>query len=117
MGLKRDLRTLADFSDNPFDAKYRPKREMNKLFFLIQLWLLVLLGFSHGVCILITGPLSIYWIVVFVRARQYWKDLGRKMRFYYIPTAIVFILGLYLALSGDLLRGCEYVINRFVFYI
>lgn len=32
MGLKKDLKRLAQFSDNPYEAQYRPEKEMKKLY-------------------------------------------------------------------------------------
>lgn len=117
MGLKRDLQTLKTFSDNPYDAKYRPKKEMIKLFIFLEISLLLLLGFSAQVYIIVTGPLSIYWIVIFWRSREYWKDLGWKMRYYYLPTLAVFILGLYLCIQQCFIKGIEWFVNKYMFYI
>ncbi len=117
MGLKSDLQTLKTFSDNPYDAKYRPKKEMIKLYIRLQVWLILLLGFSAQVYIIVTGPLSIYWIVIYWRSREYWKDLGWKMRYYYLPTIPVFLFGMYLCIQQYFILGIEWFVNRYMFYI
>ncbi len=117
MGLKSDLQTLKTFSDNPYDAKYRPKKEMIKLYIRLQVWLLLLLGFSAQVYIIVTGPLSIYWIVFYWRSREYWKDLGWKMRYYYLPTLVTLIIGLFICIQQYFILGIEWFVNKYMFYI
>ena len=105
MSLKRDLKTLADFNDNPYEATYQPKKEMIKLFIGLMITLPLFLGFCHNFAILAVGPLFIYWIVIYFRAAEYWKSLGWKRRWYYLPAIPLTILGLYLAMSGVLFEG------------
>lgn len=52
MSLKRDLKTLNEFTDNPYDAKYRPEKEMRKFFILLMILLPILLGLFRGFWIL-----------------------------------------------------------------
>lgn len=103
MGLKKDLRELAKFSDNPFDATYRPEKEMKKLFAGLMVTLPLFMGFCCEFYILIAGPLSIYWIIMYARSVEYWKALGWKMRWFIIPTVIMACVGLYLMATKGLL--------------
>ncbi len=63
------------------------------------------------------GALSIYWVVMYWRSREYWKDLGWKMRYYYLPTFPVFILGMYLSIQQYFIKGIEWFINKYMFNI
>lgn len=116
MGLKKDLKALTKFSDNPFEADYRPEKEMKRLFIGLQLSLPIFLGFCCQFYILVAGPLFIYWIVIFAKGREYWKDLGWKMRWYYIPTIFMTALGLFLAIQQYLVTGLFWLINNFMLY-
>lgn len=116
MGLKQDLKTLNTFSDNPFDAKYRPEKEMKKLYILLLVTLPILLGFCCQFYILIAGPLSIYWIITYFHAKGYWKDLGWKAWKYHVPIAAVVLFGLYLAYTQYLVKGIGYIISTYIFY-
>lgn len=116
MSLKRDLKVLSEFSDNPYDAKYRPEKEMKKLFIGLMLTLPIFLGFCCQFYILISGPIFIYWIIIYVRAIDYWKDLGWKLRWYIIPTVIMGLLGLYLAFSQNLVHLIGWFIGDVIFY-
>ena len=102
MSLKRDLKVLSDFNDNPHDAKYRPEKEMIKLFIGLMVTLPIFLGLCHNFAILAFGPLFIYWIVIYFRSAEYWKSLGWKRRWYYLPAIPMTLLGFYLAISGVL---------------
>ncbi len=116
MSLKKDLKKLADFSDNPYDAEYKPKKEMIRLFVGLLITLPLFLGFSCQFYILISGPLFIYWIVIYFRAAEYWKELGWKLRWYILPIIPLIILGLYLALSQALINGIGWLISNVIFY-
>lgn len=116
MSLKRDLKTLAEFSDNPYDAKYKPKKEMMRLFVGLMITLPLFLGFSCQFYILISGPLFIYWIIIYFRAAEYWKELGWKLRWYILPAIPMTILGLYLALSQKLIELIGWFIGNVIFY-
>lgn len=116
MSLKRDLKTLAQFSENPYDAKYRPEKEMKRLYIGLLLTLPLFLGFCCQFYILISGPLFIYWIIIYFRSAEYWKELGWKLRWYIIPTVIVAVFGLYLALSQALVKGIGWFISNYIFY-
>ncbi len=104
MGLKKDLKRLAQFSDNPYEAQYRPEKEMKKLYAGLLITLPIFLGFCCEFYILISGPLFIYWIITYLRGREYWKDLGWKMLWYYLPTVFMALLGLYFAADHTLVR-------------
>lgn len=106
MGLKKDLKRLADFSDNPYDAQYRPEKEMKRLYVGLLLTLPIFLGFCCQFWILVSGPLFIYWIIMYVRGREYWKDLGWKMVWYYLPATIMALVGLYFAFDQTLVELC-----------
>lgn len=116
MSLKRDLKVLAEFSENPYEAKYRPDKEMNRLYAGLLITLPIFLGFCCQFYILISAPIFIYWIVVYVRAAEYWKELGRKLRWYIIPVVFVALFGIYLALSQNLVHLIGWFISNFVFY-
>ncbi len=116
MSLKKDLKTLAEFNDNPFDAKYRPVKEMRRLFIGLMITLPLFLGFSCQFYILITGPIFIYWIVIYVRAAEYWKALGWKLRWYILPMIPITVFGLYLAISQTLVKGVGWFISNVIFY-
>lgn len=103
MSLKRDLKVLSDFNDNPHDATYRPEKEMIKLFIGLMVTLPIFLGLCYKFFILAVGPLFIYWIVFYFRSAEYWKSLGWKRRWYYLPAIPLTLLGLYLAATGTLL--------------
>ncbi len=104
MGLKKDLKSLAQFSDNPYDAKYRPEKEMKRLYAGLLITLPIFLGFCCEFWILVSGPIFIYWIIMYSRGREYWKDLGWKMIWYYLPTAVMALIGLYLAFEHTLVK-------------
>ncbi len=116
MGLKTDLKTLTDFADNPYDAKYRPEKEMKKLYALLLITLPIFLGFCCQFYILISGPIFIYWIVIYWRAVEYWKALGWKLWKYHLPTVFVAIFGLYLAYTQYLVTGIGWFITNYIFY-
>lgn len=116
MSLKKDLKALSEFSDNPYDAKYKPKKEMIRLFVGLLITLPLFLGFSCQFYILITGPLFIYWIVIYVRSAEYWKELGWKLRWYILPVIPLTVLGLYLAISQALVNGIGWFISNVIFY-
>lgn len=117
MGLKKDLTVLGKFSDNPYDADYRPEKEMRRLFIGLMITLPIFLGFFCQFYILASGPLFIYWIITFVTARRFWKDLGWKMCWYYLPAAAMAVLGLYFAFNTTLIRFIGWLINKFMFYV
>ncbi len=106
MGLKKDLKKLARFSDNPYEAQYRPEKEMKKLYILLLITLPIFLGFCCEFWILISGPLFIYWIITFLKGREYWKELGWKMLWYYLPMVLMGILGLFFAMDHTLVHLC-----------
>ena len=116
MSLKKDLRTLAKFADNPYDADYQPKKEMIKLFIGLLVTLPLFLGFSCQFYILISGPLFIYWIVIYVRSAEYWKALKWKLRWYILPLIPLTLLGLYLALSQSLINWIGWFFTNVVFF-
>ena len=116
MSLKRDLKALADFSENPYDAKYRPEKEMKRLFIGLLLTLPIFLGFCCQFYILISGPLFIYWIVIYFRAAEYWKELGWKLRWYILPTVAMTLFGLYLALSQNLVHAIGWFFTNVIFF-
>lgn len=116
MGLKSDLSALAKFADNPFDAKYRPEKEMKRLYALLLITLPLFLGFSSKFFILATGPLFIYWIVVYFRAIEYWKALKWKMWIYVVPTIIMALFGLYLSFTELLFKIVGWFFGNVVFY-
>lgn len=104
MGLKKDLKKLAQFSDNPYEAQYRPEKEMKKLYAGLLITLPIFLGFCCEFYILVSGPLFIYWIITFLKSKEYWKELGWKMLWYYLPMAFMGILGLFFAMDHTLVR-------------
>ena len=117
MSLKRDLKTLNEFTDNPYDAKYRPEKEMRKFFILLMILLPILLGLFRGFWILAAGPLSIYWIVMFVKSREYWKALGWKTIWWILPTVIMGIVGIVLAVTGAIFSFFGWIFNNLFFYV
>ena len=112
MSLKSDLKALAKFSENPYDATYKPKKEMIRLYVGLMITLPIFLGFCCQFYILASAPIFIYWIVIYFRAAEYWKELGWKMRWYYIPAAIMTVFGLYLAISQNLVKGIGWLISN-----
>ncbi len=116
MGLKTDLTRLATFADNPYDAKYRPEKEMKRLFVLLMITLPLFLGFSSGFFILATGPLFIYWVVIYFRAIEYWKALKWKMWIYVVPTIILTIVGLLLAFTQVLFQAVGWLFDLMGFF-
>ena len=102
MSLKSTLKSLADYSANPYEAKYKPKKEMIKLFVGLMITLPIFLGLCSGFIILAAAPIFIYWIVMYFRAAEYWKDLGWKLRWYILPVIPLTILGLYFAIDKTL---------------
>ncbi len=117
MSLKKQLRVLTEFAENPYDAEYRPEKEMRSLFIKLMVTLPIFLGFCCQFYILISGPLFIYWIVLFVRTREFWKALGWKMRWRIIPTVVMAALGIFLAIQQYLVTFVGWVVNKFMFYI
>lgn len=116
MSLKKDLKALADFSDNPYDAKYKPKKEMIRVFVGLMITLPLFIGFSCQFYILITGPLFIYWIIIYFRSVEYWKELGWKKRWYFLPAIPLTALGLYLAFTQALIKGIGWFFSHVIFF-
>lgn len=99
MGLKKDLTLLNRFADNPYEATYRPEKEMKRLFIGLMVTLPLFLGFCCEFYILVSGPLFIYWVITFLKAKEYWKELGWKKIWLYLPTAIMAIIGVLFAVE------------------
>ena len=59
MSVKEMLTKLNNFSDNPYDAKYRPEKEMKILYAALLISLPILLGLCNGFFILAFGPLRL----------------------------------------------------------
>lgn len=104
MGLKKDLTTLTNFSNNPHEATYRPEKEMKRLYVGLLLTLPIFLGFCCEFYILASGPIFIYWIVTYFNGREYWKDLGWKMRWYYLPMIPMALIGILFAFNHTLVN-------------
>lgn len=116
MGLKKDLKTLSQFAENPYEASYRPEKEMKRLFVGLMITLPIFLGFCCQFYILASGPLFIYWIVMFFRAREFWKELGWKMLWFYLPTVLMTVLGIYFAIEQSLVHAVGWIVNHFMFF-
>ena len=117
MGLKRQLKNLTEFSDNLYEAKYRPEKEMKALFSLLLITLPIFMGFFCQFYWLISGPLFIYWIFLYIKAWGFWKSLGWKRWWMVLPTVVMGIIGLILALTEALVRFIGWLINTFLFYV
>ncbi len=105
MSLKKDFKLLNEFADNPYEAKYRPEKEMKRFVVGLLVTLPFFLGFCCQFYILIAGPLFIYWIVMYAKAWEYWKEFKWKKIWFILPTVIMTILGLYLALTSTLVNA------------
>ncbi len=116
MSAKELLTRLNNFSDNPYDAKYRPEKEMKILYAFLLITLPILLGLFNGFIILAVGPISIYWFITYFRAKEYWKSLGWKMWKFHLPTLAVGLFGIYLAISGGLIKAIGWLFNDIIFY-
>lgn len=100
--LKKDIKKLQEFSDNPYDATYRPEKEMKRLYIGLMVTLPIFLGFCYGFGVLIAGPIFIYWIVFYARWYEYWKDLGWKKKWYFIPMLVMTFVGLILCATNSM---------------
>ncbi len=116
MSVKEMLTKLNNFSDNPYDAKYRPEKEMKILYAALLISLPILLGLCNGFFILAFGPLTIYWVVTYFRAKEYWKAFGWKMWKFHLPALGVGILGFVLAFTGALMKGIGWLFGNLIFY-
>lgn len=116
MGLRTDLTKLTQFADNPYDAKYRPEKEMKRLYILLMITLPLFLGFSSGFYILATGPLFIYWVVIYFKGAEYWKALKWKMWIYVVPTIVLALVGLLLAFTRTLFGAVQWLFDLMGFY-
>lgn len=103
MSLKKDFKKLNEFTDNPFDATYRPEKEMKRFFIGLMVTLPFFIGFCCEFYILVSGPLFIYWIVMYVKAWEYWKALKWKKIWFILPTVLCAALGIYLCATKGLL--------------
>lgn len=100
--MKRDIKKLQEFSDNPYDATYRPEKEMKRLFIGWLITFPLVIGFCNGFGFLVAGPLSIYWFVFYFGWLDFWKDLGWKKRWYFIPMIISTFVGIGLAMTSSM---------------
>ncbi len=112
MGLKKDLTTLNKFADNPYEATYRPEKELKRLFIGLMVTLPIFLGFCCEFYILISGPLFIYWVITFFKVKEYWKEIGWKKIYLYLPTIIMAVLGIFLAMQKALPRSIGWVFRE-----
>ncbi len=110
MGLRTDLKTLAKYADNPFDATYKPEKELKRLTVLLLALLPILLGYCCQFYILVVGPLSIYWFIMFAKCCEYWKIMKWKRWKLFLPTTILALIGLYLAFSMNLVNAVDWLI-------
>lgn len=116
MGLRTDLKTLSTYADNPYDAKYRPEKEMRRLCALLLISLPIFLGLCCQFWILVAGPLSIYWFVTYFNALGYMKALGWKRWKFVLPTVVLAIFGLYLAFTNSLVEALGWFFTEIVFF-
>ncbi len=114
MGLRKDLQSLSKYADNPYEAKYRPEKELKRFTVLLLVLLPFLLGYCCQFYILVVGPLSIYWFIMFAKCNEYWKVFKWKRWKLFLPTAILAIIGLYLAFSMKLVEAVDWVIAHWL---
>lgn len=95
MGLKKDLKLIADFIDNPYDAKERPEKQLRRLTIGLMIALPIFIGCCHGFGILVAGPLSIYWAIMYLRCREGWKAMNWRTLWLYLMTVASIALGVY----------------------
>lgn len=96
MGLKKDLKLISEYADNPFDKDYRPEKETRRLYIVLLILLAIGVGACHGFGILIVGPICIYPIIMLLKCKACWKELKWKMIWFWIPLIFALIVGVIL---------------------
>lgn len=109
MGLKKDLKRISDFADNPYNVDYRPEKENLRMYIILLVVLAIGIGACHGFGILIVGPICIYPVIMLLKCKACWKELGWKMIWFWLPLLAAIVVGIVL-LSFNLVFG---TINAF----
>ncbi len=111
MGLRTDLKKLSKYADNPYDATYKPEKELKRFTILLLAILPFMLGYCCQFYILAVGPLTIYWIIMFAKCCEYWKVIKWKRWKLFLPTAILGTIGLYLAMTHKLVEFASNILE------
>ena len=98
MGIREEEKVVADVIDNPSDAKKRQEKQMGRGSRGLRITLPIFIGCCYGFGILVAGPLSIYWALMYLRCRKGWKAMKWRTLWLYLMTVASIALGVYFLL-------------------